>query len=61
MDLHTGGVPEDEAVSDGRMGAEDGGDIAGPLRGAKVALATTKRTGITEAGICIATEDRPRE
>jgi len=28
---------------------------------AKAALATARRTGVTEAGFCIATEDRPRE
>ena len=28
---------------------------------AKVALATARRTGVTEVGFCIATEDRPRK
>ena len=28
---------------------------------AKAALATARRTGVAEAGFCIATEDRPRE
>ena len=61
MDLHTGVVQGDEGVPDGRMGAENGGDIAAPRRGATVALATAKRTGVTEAGFCIATEYRPQE
>jgi len=28
---------------------------------AKAALATARRTGVTEEGFCIATEDRPRK
>ena len=57
MNLHTGAVPGDEVVPDGRIGAENGGDIAGPLGGAKAALATAKRTGITEVGSSMATEN----
>jgi len=39
-----------------------GGDTGegSPKGSAKTALATARRTGVTEAGFCIATEDRPR-
>jgi len=35
------------------------GEVAGGC--AKAALATARRTGVTEAGFCIATEDQPRK
>ena len=54
-------MPGDEAVPDSRIGrcteATRGG-VAGGC--AKAALATARRTGVTEAGFCIATEARPQ-
>jgi len=35
------------------------GEVAGGC--AKAALTTARRTGVTEADFCIATEDRPRK
>jgi len=62
MDLRAGAVPRDGAVPDGRRGQckeATLGEVAGGC--AKPALATARRTGVTEAGFCIATEDRPRK
>ena len=62
MDLCTGAVPGDGAVP---MAGDDSvwkrlwEEVAGGC--AKAALATARRTGVTEAGFCIATEDRPRK
>jgi len=62
MDLHTGAVPGDEAVPDSRIGWCMEATLVRVAGGrAKAALATARRTGVTEAGFCIATEDRPRE
>jgi len=48
MDLHTEAVPGDKPVPDGSMRAEDGGDVAGPLASDKAALATARRTGVSQ-------------
>jgi len=52
MDLHAGKVPGDKAVPDGRIETEDGEDSGG----AKTALVVARRTCITEACFCKATE-----
>ena len=62
VDLHAGAVPGNEAAPDGRMGKwREETIMRGPRWECQTALATARRTGVTEAGFCIATEDRPRE
>jgi len=45
MDLHAGAVLGDEAVPDGRMGTEDGGDSRGPLWGYQNGISSGQKDG----------------
>jgi len=50
MDLDRGAVLGDEGVPDGRMGAEDGGDVAGPVEGCHNVIRNTQQDGHNHGG-----------
>jgi len=62
MDLHTGAVPGDEAVPDGRIGrCMEVTLMRGPWRVCKSGISDGQEDGRNRGGFCIATEDRLRE
>jgi len=60
MDLHTGAIPGDEAVPDGRMRRwVEVTLMRGRRRVYQSSISDGRRTDVTKAGFCTATEDQP--
>ena len=62
MDLHTGAVPGDEAVPDGRI--ERWMEVTlmrGRRRVCQSGISDGRKDGRNRGGFCIATEDRPQK
>ena len=53
IDLHTGAVPEDKAVTDGRVGTEHGGDVQGPLGGCQGGITDGRKDGRSPGGLFV--------